>query len=279
MGIDHYENFPVGSVLVPKRLRAPIHVIYRFARGADDIVDEGDAGPAERLQGLAAWRDQLARVAAGKPPAPEPEAGLFAALGTVIERFGLPESLFADLLDAFAQDVVKTRYTDIDDLLDYCRRSANPVGRLLLGLYRVDDEVSLRQSDAICSALQLINFWQDVAVDRDKSRVYIPQDTLHAAGFPPGDAVPAGCDDRLRRALAFEVVRARRMMVDGAPLAVRLGGRLGWELRLVVQGGLRILERIEAVDYDVFARRPALGKVDWMLLAARALAWRLPPVE
>ena len=267
MSVDHYENFPVASLLLPRRLREPVEAIYAFARSADDIADEGDADNASRLVGLAAYQQQLDQIAAGQTPA-EP---LFARLAHNVRTWQLPIQLLRDLLDAFAQDVVKKRYTDFPELLDYCRRSANPVGRLLLQLYRHTDETSLRRSDQICSALQLINFWQDVGVDWAKDRVYLPQDTL--ARFGANDAmIAAGAlTPELRAVLSFEVQRARAIMLDGAPLATALPGRVGWELRLVVQGGLRILEKIEAVDYDVFRQRPVLGKLDWLLLAWRAI--------
>ena len=274
MSVDHYENFPVASVLVPPHLRPAIETIYRFARSADDIADEGDAPDAARLAGLEAFRDQLRRIASGNEPASEPEARLFAALGQVIRTHALPVQLFEDLLDAFSQDVVQKRYADFAELADYCRRSANPVGRLLLALYRKEDALSLERSDAICTSLQLINFWQDVAVDLQKGRVYIPRDTLSRSGFDPAGEIPGAYDLRLRTALEFELDRARSLMLNGAPLARSLPGRIGWELALVVQGGLRIIEKIERQDYDVFARRPVLGKPDWILMVLRAVRLR-----
>ncbi|MFN0164554.1 MAG: squalene synthase HpnC [Burkholderiales bacterium] len=274
MGVGHYENFPVASLLLPARLRLPIAAIYRFARGADDLADEGHAGAAERLTALANWRAQLRRVAGGAAPAAAPDAEGFSVLGRMIKAHDLPVKLLEDLLDAFAQDVVKHRYCDARELADYCARSANPVGRLLLHLYGHTDEVSLVQSDAICSALQLINFYQDVGIDWSKGRVYLPQDQL--ARFSVTEDMLAR---RVHGApfialMASECARAREMMLSGAPLALRLGGRAGWELRMVVQGGLRILERIAAVNYDVFGRRPTLGKRDWLLMAWRALVMR-----
>lgn len=275
MAVDHYENFPVASFLLPARLRAPVELIYRFARGADDIADEGDAGSAERLAGLAAYRQQFRRVSNGEAAAPQPEGAMFDALGNVIADYRLPTRLFEDLLDAFSQDVVQTRYADFPQLLDYCRRSANPIGRLLLALYGVAAPQALTQSDAICSSLQLINFWQDVAIDRAKGRVYLPQDSLARFGFSPNEGPPSVCDHRFRALLCFEVGRARAMMLAGAPLTAALPGRIGWELSLVVQGGLRIIDKIEAADYDVFQRRPVLGKLDWAVLTCRAIADRI----
>jgi phytoene synthase len=273
MPVDHYENFPVASVLLPARLRHPVEAIYRFARGADDIADEGTASDAERLSVLAAWREQLHRIGAGIAAAPAPAGVMFNELGEVMRKHALPLALLEDLLDAFGQDVVKKSYDDFPELLDYCRRSANPIGRLLLILYGVSDAESLRRSDAICSALQLINFWQDISIDLAMGRVYLPKDSLARFGV----TTPSVCNTAFRALMAFEVSRARALMQSGAPLATSLPGRIGWELSMVIQGGLRILEKIEAVGYDVFARRPVLGRADWIILAARAARSRLLP--
>lgn len=274
MSVGHYENFPVASLLLPRPLRTAVASIYHFARGADDLADEGDASSEERLAALAAYRAQLGRVAGGLPALAHPDGPMFEALGNTIRSHGLPARLFEDLLDAFGQDVVKRRYSDFAELLDYCRRSANPVGRLLLALYRVDDSPSLRRSDAICTALQLINFWQDVAVDLQKDRIYLPADSRKRFAVAEDGLARGICDEAFRNLLRFEVERARALMIEGSPLALTLRGRMGWELRLVVQGGLRILERIELAGYDVFRRRPTLGAADWPLLAWRALRMR-----
>ena len=266
MPVDHYENFPVASLLLPARLREPVEAIYAFARSADDIADEGDADAATRLAALDAYRGQLDAIAAGG----EPDDPMFQRLARSIREWQLPLPLFRDLLDAFSQDVVKTRYRDFDELLDYCRRSANPIGRLLLCLYRAETKHNLHASDAICSALQLINFWQDVAVDWQKSRIYLPSDSMARFGVGEDHVANARSDPAWSALMAFEVGRARKMMLDGAPLARRLPGRIGLELRLVVEGGLRILERIEAVGYDVFGHRPSLGRADWARLVWRA---------
>jgi len=266
MPVDHYENFPVASLLLPSRLREPVEAIYAFARSADDIADEGDADALHRLARLNDYRLELNRIERGE----RPDGPIFGRLADNVRRWELPVQLLRDLLDAFSQDVGKTRYRDFDELLDYCRRSANPVGRLLLRLYRAETAQDLRDSDAICSALQLINFWQDVAIDWRKGRIYLPADSMARFGVDEAHIDAARVDERWRRLMAFEVDRARTMMLSGAPLARRLPGRIGWELRLVVQGGLRILERIEAVGYDVFRRRPSLGKADWARLAWRA---------
>jgi squalene synthase HpnC len=267
MPVDHYENFPVASLLLPRRLVPAVEAIYAFARSADDLADEGDATPAERLAALEAYDAALDGIAAGAVPS-DP---MFARLAGVLTRFELSQAPLRDLLSAFRQDVVTSRYADYAALVDYCRRSANPVGRLMLALYGVGDPLSLRQSDAVCTALQLINFWQDVAVDIAKGRIYLPQEDLARFGVAEADIAAGRQGPAWRALMGFEVARARALMLDGAPLAARLPGRVGWELRMVVQGGLRILEAIERVDYDVFARRPQLKRRDWAAVAWGAL--------
>jgi len=267
MPVEHYENFPVASFLIPKQLRRPIEVIYRFARSADDIADEGNAAPETRLRDLAAYQAELDRIDRGEPP----QTTLFLDLATVIGAHALPVQLFRDLLDAFAQDVVKKRYADFNEVLDYCRRSANPVGRLVLHLFGRTANEQLEQSDGICTALQLINFWQDVAIDWQKDRVYLPQDELQHFGVSDTDIAAGRTDASWKALMCFQTARARQLMVAGAPLVHALPGRLGWEIRLTVQGGLRILERIDATEGDVFRRRPKLGPWDWLILAGRSL--------
>ena len=267
MPVDHYENFPVASILLPARLRQPIEVIYRFARSADDIADEGDALAAERLAALSGYRQELERIRSGTPP----ETPLFRDLAVVIRKYDLPIQLFFDLLDAFAQDVVKTRYADYPELIDYCRRSANPVGRLVLHLFGRTEPVHLEQSDCICSALQLINFWQDVAVDWQKGRIYLPQIEMQQFSVSESDIANANCSAPWSGLMDFQIERARALMLRGSPLVHALPGRLGWEIRLTIQGGLRILEGIQQVRGDVFRQRPKLGKTDWLVLLARSI--------
>ncbi len=267
MPVEHYENFPVASLLVPAHMRRPIEVIYHFARSADDIADEGDAPPAERLAGLAAYQAELDLVERGQTPS----TPLFVQLAEVIRTHALPIQLFRDLLDAFAQDVLKKRYADYPELLDYCRRSANPVGRLVLHLFGRTEAEHLEQSDCICSALQLINFWQDVAVDWQKDRVYIPQTDLPRFKISEDDIAASRWSANWAALMDFEIDRAQALILRGAPLVHALPGRLGWEIRLTVQGGLRILERIRQVRGDVFNKRPKLGKLDWLRLAARSI--------
>lgn len=267
MAVDHYENFPVASLLLPARLRPAVTAIYGFARSADDIADEGDALPAERLAALADYEAQLDRIAAGAPV----DTPIFNRLRQAVADYALPLQPMRDLLSAFRQDVVTTRYASFDNLLDYCARSANPVGALMLHLYQRADARNLRDSDAICSALQLANFWQDVAIDWRKARIYLPQEDLARFDVVEDDIAQARVDGRWQALMAFEVARARALMLSGAPLAKRLPGRVGWELRLVVQGGLRILARIDAVGGDVFRHRPKLGRADYLHMGWRAL--------
>jgi squalene synthase HpnC len=268
VGVDHYENFPVASVLCPPALRPAIAAIYWFARTADDLADEGDAPPAQRLADLAAYRADLDALLAGRGGSGR-WAGVFAALRPVMQRHALPASLLHDLLSAFEQDVGNPTYPDRAALLDYCRRSANPIGRLLLHLYGVQDPAQQRRSDAICTALQLINFWQDLGVDQRRGRSYLPLQDLAAHGLQCALPVPDG--PALRQCLRDLCAWAGRLMREGAPLAWSLPGRMGWELRLVVLGGLRILEKIERIDHDTLHTRPALGKADVPVLLWRAL--------
>ena len=262
--VGHYENFPVASLLLPATLRNPVAVIYRFARSADDIADEGDDTPAARIAKLQAYRDALQRLA-------RPETPLFADVARIVREHDLPLSLFHDLLDAFAQDVVKKRYATFTEVLDYCRRSANPVGRLLLHLFKRTSETELAQSDAICTALQLINFWQDVAIDYAKNRIYLPQDEMAVYGVSEAQIGAQRCNADFSGLMGAQVRRSRELMLRGAPLGASLPGRIGLEIRATVQGGLRVLEKIERAGYDVFRRRPALMWYDWSLVLARAL--------
>ena len=267
MSVDHYENFPVASILLPARLRPAVEAIYAFARRADDFADEGDFPPEARLASLTGYEAALDRMEQGLPA----ESDLFLNLENVVRTYQLPLQPFRNLLSAFKQDVVTTRYATFDDLKDYCRRSADPVGTLMLYLYGAANEQNLRDSDAICTALQLINFWQDAAIDWKKQRIYLPQEDMQRFGVTERHLENATVDNSWRELMRFEVERARAMMLSGAPLALRLPGRIGWELRLVVQGGLRILERMEAVDYDVFRQRPQLGRTDWLQILWRGI--------
>ena len=269
-GVSHYENFPVASVLCPPRLRPAIAAIYGFARTADDIADEGDALPPTRLADLAAFRADLMATVNGLPPSAR-WAGVFERLGPVITQFGLPVNLLTDLLSAFEQDVVKQRYASQHELLDYCRRSANPVGRLLLHLYGVGDAASLAQSDCICSALQLINFWQDLSVDIPRGRLYLPADALAAHGVTEMQMMALEDSPNAINLIADCVRSERARMLKGSNLVKKVPGRGGWELRLVVQGGLRILDKIESQGFNTLRQRPKLGRWDVAVMGWRAL--------
>ena len=272
--VTHYENFPVASLLCPPRLREPITAIYAFARAADDIADEGQACPGERLADLRAYRAELHSITAGCLPGPR-WAFVFGPLQATLRSHRLPVALLDDLLDAFMQDVAMTRdgatHADRAALLDYCRRSANPVGRLLLHLYGVHGDAALRESDAICSALQLINFWQDLSVDLPRGRHYLADADCAAYGVARADLAALRRTSASDRLVLDCAAWARGLMLQGAPLVHRLPGRAGWELRLVVQGGLRILDKIEALRYRTLKTRPRLHAWDLPVLLWRAL--------
>lgn len=270
MSVGHYENFPVGSLLLPRRLRSAVHVIYRFARHADDLADEGDALAAERLDALWQLDAELDRIRAGQPP----QTPLMQDLAGVVDRHGLPLSPFYDLLSAFRQDVVKTRYQNFPELMDYCRRSANPVGRLMLALYGETDTRSLAMSDGICSALQLINFLQDVAVDWRKGRVYLPEEDLQRFRVSEAQIAAGDAGGLWTPMMLKQIERARRLLEAGAPLGRRLHGRIGLELRLIILGGDRILFKLHQQGGNVFDSRPVLGWRDWLTMLWRAVRAR-----
>jgi squalene synthase HpnC len=275
MSANHYENFPVASFLLPRHLRQAVLNIYRFARSADDIADEGDASDAERLHALQSYRDALNTChgpAAARLDALESTLeAIFTPLGQTIVDHRLPLQPFEDLLSAFEQDIVQKRYVDQAALDHYCERSANPVGRLMLHLYGAISQDTLTQSDAICTALQRLNFLQDVAIDWQKDRIYLPQQELKRFDVTEAMIANAEVNAAWRALMQEQVTVCRALLHFGQPLGRRLPGRIGLELRLIVQGGLRILEKIEHVDFDVFRRRPTLGAYDWTLMLARAL--------
>lgn len=275
MPVDHYENFPVASWLLPAPMRAPIEAIYGFARGADDIADEGYLPDSERLAGLDHYLEALDAIEQDRAPGAQ-----FSAIENAIREHDLPLALLRDLIDAFKQDVVKKRYADFAQLMDYSRRSANPIGRLVLHVFdktgdrpRFSENRGLSpvlQSDRICSALQIINFWQDVAVDWEKGRVYIPQEDLERFGVAEADIGAHRATEAWRQLMTFECERARAMLMEGAPLGRSLPGRLGLEIRATVIGGATILDKIDAVRADVFRHRPKLGRLDWLRIIAKA---------
>lgn len=271
----HYENFPVASRLLPSRLRPHVAAIYAFARTADDFADEPGREPAERLRLLDDWQSRLHGRAGASDPSdgPDPSDRLFPALHDTIARFDLPLSLFDDLVSAFRQDVTVTRYERWEDVLDYCRRSANPVGRLVLRLARQHDEVRDRWSDDVCTALQLTNFWQDLAIDWRRGRLYVPAEAWHGTGASIDELDRARLSPAWTTVLASAVDRTRDRFAGGRPLCDAVTGRLRQELRATWLGGMRILERLEETGYDPVRRRPSLGTFDALVIAWRVLAW------
>jgi squalene synthase HpnC len=285
---DHYENFPVASRLLPRAMRPHVAAVYAFARVADDFADEGDRPQDERLALLDAWHECLhacarqgtagsvVSVATGLQSSalPSQTPHIFAAIGATIRTCRLRVSLFDDLLSAFRQDVTKTRYGTWDEVLDYCRRSANPVGRLVLGVAGYRDDRLDRGSDAVCTALQLTNFWQDLGRDWQKGRLYVPLEDCRREGADLADLaaqrMTAGWQEVLRGAGA----RTAALFDQGRSVCDGVGGRLRLELRLTWLGGRRILSRLERTGFDVFQRRPALGAADVPALAWRAMTWR-----
>jgi hydroxysqualene synthase len=273
VSVDHYENFPVASALCPPALRPAVTAIYHFARTADDIADEGSAPPGERLAQLERYEQALSDAALGRNASDWPQ--VFGPLALQIAAHELPVTLLGQLLAAFKQDTHNPIYPDRAALLDYCSRSANPIGRLLLHLSNVTEPAALVQSDAICTALQLINFWQDMSVDHPRGRFYVP---LADAQRHDLDVKTLARDSDASRALLRDLCTwARESMHRGQPLVHHLPGRFGWELRLVVQGGLRILDKIEAHGFNALSQRPTLGALDAPLLLWRALWMRRGP--
>jgi hydroxysqualene synthase len=264
----HYENFPVGSRFVSSKIRPDIHAIYAFARTADDFADEAEY-EGTRLEKLSAWRTLLYEAAAGNPTGP-----VFTALAQTIRRHDLPVLWLDHLIQAFEQDVKQSRHPNFASIVDYATRSANPVGRLVLWVHGYRDEEHFRLSDRICSALQFTNFWQDVAVDWKKNRVYLPQDDMQKFGYTEADLASAVCDKRFQDLLALQMDRTWELFEEGRGLCEVLNRDLKMEIRLVWAGGTRILEMIEANRYDVFRRRPKLKWNDKSLMLWRALTWK-----
>jgi phytoene synthase len=274
---QHYENFPVASWLLPPRMRPHVAAVYAFARTADDFADEGVRPAAERHRLLDDWLDRLHACAreTGRPDASAPDEDLFfAALGETIRTCRLPVSLFEDLVSAFRQDVTKRRYDSWDEVLEYCRRSANPVGRLVLRIAGHESALLDRSSDALCSALQLANFWQDLARDWAKGRLYVPREEYQAAGAIEADLDRGRLTPAWQHALARAAARTHALFNGGRAVCDEISGRLRWELRLTWLGGTRILERLEADGFDAFGHRPALRAVDAPALMWKALTWR-----
>jgi len=269
---SHYENFPVASLLIPRALRPYVAAIYAFARTADDLADEGDIPAHERLRRLDEWGEKLRRCYRGDATEP-----IFVALGETAARTGLPGEPLDALLQAFRMDVTAQRFSRFEDLLFYCRHSANPVGYLLLHLFGEATERTVPLSDSICTGLQLANFWQDLSVDRTHGRLYVPLEDLDRFGYTENELNRGVCDDRFRRMLAFEVARARGYLLNGIPLLNLVSSaRLRFELSLTVRGGLAILEEVRAIGYDVLHRRPSLSVLNKTGILLRTLFRRVP---
>lgn len=269
---EHYENFPVASVLLPARMRPHIAAIYAFARTADDYADAPGRAPAERLRLLDDWQGRLDTIAVGNAPAADDH--VFIALADTIERCNLPTTLLSDLLSAFRQDVTVHRYATWADVFDYCDRSANPVGRLVLRVAGVNDTRTDTASDAVCTALQLANFWQDFGRDWRNGRLYVPAEEMERAGARLADLDGTAMTPAWRDAMRGCVDRTRALFLQGRPVADAVRGRLKWELRATWHGGMRILDRIEAMEYDTLHRRPTLTKADAAGIAAKTVLWR-----
>ncbi len=262
----HYENFPVASFLVPKRLRKHVAIIYKFARIADDIADEGDFTEAERLEKLNLFEQKLNQTVQGKPNEP-----FWQALKNTMEEFGLSSRYFFDLLSAFKQDITKKRYADFEELSDYCRRSANPIGRLILELWNVNQPGAKILSDKICTALQLTNFYQDVSIDFAKGRIYIPQDELGRFGVTEDLFKSETTNKQFKELMAFQVSRARKMFEEGERIIEYLPGMLKHEIRWTILGGKKILYKIKKNDYNVLRKRPSLNKLDFAGLLIKTI--------
>ena len=273
---EHYENFPVASRLLPRAMRPHIAAIYAFARIADDFADEGTAPPAVRLERLEDWQRRLHAAASGAPiRSSDLDAdAVFIALSETIRRCRLDVALFEDLLGAFGQDVLVTRYERWEDLLDYCRRSANPVGRLVLAVAGCRDAGAGVESDAVCTALQLTNLWQDLERDWRHGRLYVPLAIVRDAGAAEADLDRAVWTPAWRRALQEVGGRTRVLFEAGRAVTGRVHGRLRWELCATWLGGVRVLERLERADYDVFRSRPSLGWRDAAPIGWKVLTWR-----
>jgi phytoene synthase len=261
---DHYENFPVASRLLPASMRPHVAAVYAFARGADDIADEPGRTPEERLALLDQWQSHL-----HEPP----RTDVFVALADTRDRFDLPVNLFEDLLSAFRQDVTTVRYDTWGELLDYCRRSANPIGRLMLRMAGHRQADADRWSDAICTALQLTNFWQDLAIDWERGRLYVPTDVWRAAGAELGDLDRRQISAAWRTALHQASLVTREQFNDGRPVCDVVHGRLRYQLRATWLGGTRILDELEASGFDVFRHRPQLTGRDALVIGWKALTW------
>lgn len=266
---SHYENFPVGSFLLPGELRSPIRLVYAFARVADDIADEGSDPKETRLQKLDEWEGEFRKAVAGNS-----DTAFFQELCAVIVRYAIPTSLFFDLITAFRMDASGNDYKTFEDLLLYCRHSANPVGRILLHIFRCVNDETQKLSDSICTALQLANFWQDLSVDIKRNRVYIPREDLERFGLRADDLRNGGGNNAIRALMHFQVERTEKIFLDGRSLFRSIDKRFALELRLTYYGGVRITEKVERLGGNILHQRPVLSRYDWVVIALRSLLTR-----
>jgi len=258
---SHYENFPVVSFLIPKKLRKHIAIVYQFARQADDISDEGNLTHEERLTQLNKFTTGFSNALNGNY-----SNDFWNALVSTINQFNLTHQLFFDLLTAFKQDITKKRYKDYEELLNYCKHSANPVGRIILELFDIRDEASMIYSDKICTALQLTNFYQDVKVDFEKDRIYLPEDEMKNFGVDKNIFTLSKINSNFEKLLLFQINRTRQLFNEGKKLLSNLPGLLKYEIKWTISGGEEILNKIEKLDFDVLKKRPKLSKIDYFLI-------------
>ncbi len=268
---QHYENFPVASFVLPKHIRHPVSLIYNFARQADDFADEGLLKPEVRLAKLKGFRDQLDLIEKNV----NTKSLFFTEFGKVIRQHNLPLAPLYDLLDAFSQDVTKTQYANFEEVLNYCKRSANPIGTLLLCLYKKATPENLTYSDKICTALQLINFYQDIAIDYDnafhKSRIYLCQDEMKKFGINEAHIAAKHVNLHWEEFMLFNIERAESILKEGKPLEHVLPGRFGFEMRMIIGGGEQIIYKLKKVRGDIYNHRPSLRAWDWPLILMKAI--------
>ena len=263
---SHYENFPVGSIILPAAERAAVRSVYAFARVADDFADEGDFRKEVRLERLDEWEHELKRALTGKS-----NSAFFRDVAGTIQKYHIHDSLFFDLITAFRMDARGTDYPTYGSLEVYCRHSANPIGRIVLQIFGSASDQNCAHSDAICTALQLTNFWQDIGVDIKRNRVYIPREDLERFGLTREDFLSVHAAPKVLSLMKFEVERTKRLFEEGKPLLRSVGRRFSFELRLTVEGGMKILEKIEAMGYDSFHHRPIVSTVDWITIITKSL--------
>ena len=263
----HYENFPVVSLLIPGRLRKHVAIIYWFARLADDIADEGSDSPEERIEKLNSFEDDLRKCLKN-----EFESGLWRALKNTIDLFGLKEEYFFDLISAFRQDITKVRYENFEELADYCRRSANPVGRIMLQLFGIKNPECYLYSDYVCTALQLINHYQDISIDYKRGRIYIPLDEMRKFGVEEAHFETKNADNNFKSLMKFQLKRNLELFMKGSRLIEILPYKLKYQISWTIFGGKKILYKIIKLDYDLFNKRPVLTKFDYLILMLKGLS-------